>query len=140
MGDRSTNGESRDEYPSDTWYRLTSPETTLFEEPLVIGVELLEGIVRKDASTGPVGDLQHEGVTPTDRARRRCEDLARQDRFLVELTLRRIDPMCKGCINNDDDVVVVELVGERPHGLIELCERWDRAALGCDVRSVDDEM
>ena len=109
MGHGTPYRSSGYEDPTNARNGLTSPETALFKEPFVVGVELLEGIVRKDGSARYLGDLQHECVTASDGTCRRSEQFPVQDGFFILFTLGRIDPVRKGCINNDYDLSEVEL-------------------------------
>ena len=55
----------------DVRHRLAADEAALVEQPAVLPVELLEGVVGEHDRVGAVGDLQQERVAAPDHARRR---------------------------------------------------------------------
>ena len=77
-GLRVAHGKARREDPADAAHRLAADQSTLVEEPRILLVELLEGVVAQDDALDPVGDLQDEGVASTNGAGRRRHDLAGQ--------------------------------------------------------------
>jgi hypothetical protein len=102
-------------------------------------VELLERVVAQDAGADLVGDAQHEGVAPTDGARRRGDELVVGDRFVELGRLLLVDAVPERGVHHDRDHGVGELIPVRPHRFVELAQARGRPALGCDVGAVDDD-
>ena len=101
-------------------------------------MELLEGVVGQHVGADPVGDAQEEAVAPADGAGRRRHDLAGLLGLLEDLPLRLVDPVPERRVDDDDDLVVGALRVEGPYGLVELGQARCVAALGGQVRPVDD--
>ena len=89
---------------------------------------------------GPTGDLEDEHVAAPDGARGRGDQLVGVDRVLVGLPLLALDAVGERGVDHDRDVVRRVLLDERLHGLVELGEAGRVAALGGDVRTVDDDV
>ena len=128
------------EHPAHVGHRLAADEPTLLEQPRVLAVELLERVVGQDGGAGPAGDLQDEGVAPADGAGRRGDQLVGVDRVLVGLAFLAVDAVGERGVDHDGDVVGRVLLDERLHRLVELGEAGRVAALGGDVRTVDDDV
>src|SRR3546814_20707627 len=77
------------EDPADVRHGLATDEATLVEQPAVLAVELLEGVVRQDDSVGAIRALEQEGIAAADDARRRRAPLARPDGILEERSEER---------------------------------------------------
>ena len=137
---RSLHGNTRHEHPADAGHGLAAPQPVVVEQPRVRGVELLEGVVGQHGCAGAVRDLQHEGITASDRAGRWCEELAGQDRFFELGALGVVDAVRERRVDDDDDVVVLVIPREFDDRVAELRERRRGASFGSDVGAVDDEV
>jgi hypothetical protein len=82
--------------------------------------------------------LENECVSSADSTSRRCEHLACEHAFLVDLFFGCINAMSKCCVNYYDHVVELMLTREVTNGLVELRERRRGATFSCDVRAVHD--
>src|SRR5690606_16197021 len=58
--ERAAHGRALHEHPADVGHGLAADETALVEEPAVLAVELLEGVVRQHDGVGPIRDLEEE--------------------------------------------------------------------------------
>ena len=95
-------------------HRLSADQPVLVEEPGVLGVEFLEGVVRQHPGTDPLGHPQQEGVAPADRPRRGRDQLGVGDRLVEGLALGGIDPVAEGGVDHHDDLGPGELGLELP--------------------------
>ena len=134
------NRDPGDEHPADVRHGLAADEASFVEQPGVVAVELLEGVVRQHRGVRLVGDSQHEGVAATDRTGGWGNQLVVGDALLVGLGLLLRDAVSEGGVDDDGD----ECVGVFGHvardSFVELFERRHRATLGGDVGSVDDDV
>ena len=135
---RPLHRHATDEDPADVWHGLATDEATLVEQPRVGAVELLEGVVAENPRARLVGDAEHEGVTPADRARRRRNELVVGNRGVELGHLALGDAVTKRGIDDNGDVDVRELLTEAEHCFVELDEARCRTTLSGDVRAVDD--
>ena len=122
------------------WNRFASEEPALVEQPGVLGMELLERVVRQHGGSAALGDGEHEGVTPADGSCGRGQYLARLHGLLELVAFGLVDPVRERRVDHHDDVVEGALRHQRAHGFVELLQRWIASALGGDVRPVDNEM
>ena len=138
--DGTPNWQTWYEHPTHVGNGLAPDQTAFVEQPIDLSVELLERVVGQDRGVHLLGDGQHESVTTTDGPGRGRNELV-VGNGLVELgRLFRIDPMAEGGIDDHSDERVGVLGHERHHRLVQLGETGERAALGSDVRTVDDDM
>jgi hypothetical protein len=137
---RTPDGVALEPHPSDAGNRLAPDQSTGFEEPLVLPVELLEGVVGEHRGPGLLGDLEDELVPAADAARGRGEQLVRGQSLVVELLLGFVDAMFEGCVDDDRAQLVRSLTEECPYRLVQLTQARQRPSLGSDVRSIDDDV
>ena len=130
---RPAHRRARREDPADALHRFATDQPPFVEQPAILAMELLEGVVGQHGGLGPVGDAQQEAVTPADGAGRRRDDLAGVLRLLEGGPLRLVDPVGERGVDHHDDLVVGVLGQPRPHRLVELGEARQRTTLGCDV-------
>ena len=128
------------EHPPHVGHRLATDQPALVEQPLVLTVELLEGVVRQHSGTGLVGDRQHERVAAADRPGWRGDQLVVGDRLVERLRFFLIDPVTERGVDHDRHDGGGVFVHERQDGVVELFEARLAAAFGCDVRPVDHEV
>ena len=128
------------EDPARPGHGLPADEPTVVEEPGVLGVELLERVVREHLGADTLRHPQQEGVPPTHRPRRGGHELGVGDRLVEGLALGRVDAMAEGGVDDDDDLGAGKLGLVLADGLVELGQARNGAALGRDVRSVDDDV
>ena len=62
----AAHGCAGSEDPAHARHRLAAQEPAFVEQPAVLAVELLEGVVGQDRRSGPVGDLEQEAVAAPD--------------------------------------------------------------------------
>lgn len=120
--------------------RLPADEATLVEEPLVLAVELLKGVVGQHRCVGLLGHLQDEGIAATDNAGRRHDDFAGIDGLFELGSFAFVDAVRKRRIDDHRDRFEVAFAHDASNCLIELSQARKAAPFGGDVRSVDDEM
>ena len=114
--------DARDEDPSDVWHRLAPDETAFVEQPVVLTVELLEGVIGEDGRADLVGDGEHERVATTDGARRRSDEFVVGDGFVELAHLLAVDAMTEGGVDDHGDEGIGLLLHERHHRLVQLGE------------------
>jgi hypothetical protein len=85
-------------------------------------VELLERVVRQHRRPGAIRDLEDEAVAASNRSCRRHDELVRGERFVVQLSLGRIDAMFERRVDDDGVDVVRSLRDECTHSFVELRE------------------
>ena len=127
------------EHPTDARDRLAADQATFVEQPRVLPVELLEGVVREHRRVALARDRQHERVAAADRTGRRRHELTGEHGCFVGWTLGLRDAMSEGCVDDHSDLGVGELTQERAHSFVELLETWKGSSFRRDVRSVDDD-
>ncbi len=132
----SPDGQPRREDPPDAGHGLAPDQTTVVEQPGVLPVEFLEGVVGEDDGPGPLGDAQHEGVAAADGARRRGDHLAVEHGLAYLFALGVRDAVLEGRVDDHDDAGARVLGGVRAHGLVELLEAGERSSFGGQVRPV----
>ena len=128
------------EHPADVRHRLAADEPTLVEQPVVVAVELLVGVVGEDGGLDLVGDGEHERVAPADGPGGRCDELVVLDGGVELGHLPRVDAMAEGGVHDDRDDVVGVLLHEGQDGLVELLEARQRSPFGGEVGAVDDDV
>ena len=133
---RSAQGED----PADAGHRLRADQAPRLEEPLVLGVELLERVVREDRAAGAVRDLQQEAVTAPDRARGRRDDLTRRLGLRECGALGGVDAVLEARVHHDGRDRTGVLGAESGDRLLELGEARFGPPLGGEIRSVDHEV
>ncbi len=129
-----------DEHPADVRHRLAADQAALVEQPLVVGVELLEGIVREDRRIRLLGDGEHEGIASTDCTGGRGDEFVVGDALLELLHLLLVDPVTERGVDDHGDGRVRMLLHETHHRLAELSEAGQRTALRGDVGPVDHDV
>ena len=120
--------------------RLAADQPSVVEEPGVLPVELLEGVVGQDDGTGALGDAQHEGVPPADGPRRRGDDLPVEHRLAHLLALGVGDPVLEGRVDDHDDARAGVLGGVRAYGLVELLQARGGSPFGGQVGPIHDDV
>ncbi len=135
--DRAADRHSVDEHPADVRDRLAADQPTFVEEPLVVGVELLEGVVGQNRRLRLLGDTEHERVAASDRPGRRSDQFVVRDAGLELGDFLLVDAMPEGGIDDDRDGGVGVLLHEAHHRLVQLREAGQRAPFGGDVGAVD---
>ncbi len=131
------------EDPTHARHRLAADEAAWLEEPRAFCVELLEGVVREDEGARFLGDAQDEPVTPADCSSWRCHQFAVFDGLLECWHLCRVNPMAECGIDHNNDLgrgksrVFAE---KRVDRFVQLRQAWSGAALGGEVRAVDDDL
>ena len=121
-------------------HRLSTDESPLIEEPPVLTVELLERVVRQHHRIRAISNLQEERVTASDHAGWRRDDFARVDRFVERRSLRFIDAIWKGRVDDDRDCLGTELIDVGAHRIIELLQARQRATFCREVGAVYDDV
>ena len=121
-------------------YGLAADQTALIEEPLVLTMELLKGIVGQHQRFGLIGDTEHECVASANGSRRWCYQLVVGHGFIKLFGFELIDAMAECGIHHHRYGDVGMLGHERQNGVIQLSETRSRTALGRNVRTVDHHM
>ena len=103
-------------------HRLAANQAPFVEKPVVLPVELLEGIIRQHGGVRLVGDAKYECVAATDSASRRCNELVVRDSLFELLHLLLVDPVPEGRIDHDGDLGVGVVFHEAHDGFVELLE------------------
>ena len=129
-------GQPGREDPPHAGHRLAADQPAVVEEPGMLPVELLEGVVGQDGGAGALGDPQHERVAATDGARRRRDDLAVEHGLAHLVALGVPHAVLEGGVDHDDDAGARVLGGVRAHGLVELLEAGERSSFGGQVGPV----
>ncbi len=132
--------DAGDEHPADVRHRLAPDQPAVVEQPRILGVELLIGVVGEDRRVHLVSDREDESIASSHGPRRRRDELVVLDRGVELGNLRRVDAVPEGGVDDDGHQVVRVLLDERLHGVDELFEAGHRTAFGGDVRSVDDDV
>ena len=101
---------------------LTADQAAFVEEPFVLAVELLEGIIRQHRGVRLVGDAQNKCVTATDSAGWRCNKLVVCDACFELLGLLLVDPMPERRIDHDRNLGVGVIFHEAHDSFVELLE------------------
>ncbi len=129
-------GQPGREDPAHAGHRLAADQPSILEEPGMLSVEFLEGVVGQDGGAGALGDPQHEGIAATDGARRRRDHLTVQHGLAHFVALGISHTVFEGCVDHDDDAGARVLGGVRAHGLVELLEAGERSSFGSQVGPV----
>ena len=129
-------GQPGREDPPHAGHGLAADQPSIVEEPGMLPVEFLEGVVGQDGGAGAFGDPQHERIPATDGARRRRDDLAVEHGLAHLVALGIPDAVLEGRVDHDDDAGVGVLGGVRAHGLVELLEAGERSSFGGQVGPV----
>ena len=99
----------------------------------MLAVELLERVVREHHGTRPLGNAQHEGITPADGTRRRGDHLTIEHGGPHLVTLFVGDAVLESGIHDHDDAGVGILGRVGVYRLVELLQAWQGSALGGQV-------
>ena len=134
--DRAAHRGAQHEDPAHVGYGLAPDQASLVEQPVVVAVELLVGVVGQDGCPHLVGDGEDEGIASSDRACGWAHQFVVLDGGVELGHFRRIDSMTEGGINHHGDLVVGELPDERHDRLAELREAGHGSTFGGDVRTV----
>src|SRR5579875_3591889 len=137
---RPAHGGSRDEDPAHAGHERGAEQPPPLEEPGVLAVELLEGVVRQDGAVHLLRDLEQERVAAADRAGRRRHVLAAARPLLEARALGRVDAVREGGVDDHGDERVGELLAQRRDRLLELLQAGQGSPLGGEVRAVDDDV
>ena len=111
-------------------HRLAANQAAFVEEPFVLAVELLEGIIRQHRGVGLVGNAQNECVTATDSAGWRCNKLVVRDALFKLLRLFLVDPVSESRVDHNRDLGVGVVFHEAHDGFVQLLEARQRPAFG----------
>jgi hypothetical protein len=106
----------------------------------VLGVQLLERVVRQHVGVGEARHLQDERVAAPDRACGWCDQFAGEDAFLERRALLRVDAMAERRVDDHGHALVALLRDECLHRFVELREAGRGSTFRGDVGSVDDDV
>ena len=112
------------EHPSHAGHGFATDEAAFVEQPGVLAVELLEGVVGQDGGASPFGDLEDEGITPAGGAGGWGDDLVGLDGLFVGFALGWVDAVTEAGVDNHSHPIGGVLGHEGLHRFIELLQTW----------------
>ena len=103
-------------------------------------MKLLETVIRKNGCIRFVGNSQNESIATTNSASRWCNEFIVLDCLFKLGNFFFRDAMPKSCIDDHRHLDAFVLVHQGHHSFMELLKAGRGAALGRNIRPVDDDV
>jgi hypothetical protein len=115
-------------------------ESALIEQPLIVGVELLERVVRQDDGIRLIGNCKDKRVASTDCSGRGRDDFVVLNGCIELGNFGRIDAVPKRGVNNHGDHICGVFGHVGLDRLAQLFEAGHRPSLGGEIGAIDDDV